>query len=64
MPLITKIIDRVTRSEYFSKIDFKDAYYRLRIRVGDKWKTAFYMRYRHYKFLVVSIGLTNALAMF
>jgi hypothetical protein len=34
--LITEIIDRVTGANYFSKIDLKDTYYRLRIKEGDK----------------------------
>ena len=58
--LITEIMDRVTRAKYFSKIDLKDVYYRLRIKAGDEWKTAFRTRYRHYEFMVVLIGLTNA----
>ena len=57
-------MDRVSEANYFSKIDLKDAYYRLRIKAGDKWKTAFRTRYRHYEFLVVPIGLTNASATF
>ena len=58
--LITEIIDHVTRAKYFSKIDLKDVYYRLRIKAGNEWKTAFRTCYRHYEFLVVPIGLTNA----
>ena len=64
LPLITEIIDRVTRATYFSKIDLKDAYYWIHIRVGDEWKTAFRTRYSHYEFLVVPFSLTNALAIF
>jgi hypothetical protein len=64
LPLITKIIDRVTRATYLSKINLKDAYHKIHIKVGDEWKTAFRTRYRHYEFLVVSFGLTNALATF
>jgi hypothetical protein len=64
LPLITEIMDQVTRANYFSKIDLKDAYYRLRIKAGDEWKTAFRTRYGHYEFLVVPISLTNALATF
>jgi hypothetical protein len=36
LPLISKIINRVQGACYFSKIDLKDTYYRLRIKVGDK----------------------------
>ena len=53
-------MDRVIRAKYFSKIDLKDVYYRLRIKVGDEWKTAFCTHYRYYEFLIVLIGLTNA----
>ena len=64
LPLITEIMDRVSGANYFSKIDLKDAYYRLRIKAGDEWKTAFRTRYGHYEFLVVPMGLTNAPATF
>jgi hypothetical protein len=50
LPLISEIIDRVQRAYYFSKIDLKDAYYRLRIKVGHEWKTAFRTRYNYYEF--------------
>jgi hypothetical protein len=36
LPLISKIINRVQGAYYFSKIDLKDVYYRLRIKVGDE----------------------------
>ena len=64
LPLITEIMDRVTGAQYFSKIDLKDAYYRLRIKAGDEWKTAFRTRYGHYEFMVIPMGLTNAPATF
>ena len=34
--LITEIIDYITKANYFSKIDLKDAYYCLRIKAGDE----------------------------
>ena len=46
----------------FTKIDVKNAYYRLRIGESDEWKTAFRTRYGHFKYLVMPFGLTNALA--
>jgi hypothetical protein len=36
LPLITEIINRVLRARYFSKVDLKDAYYRLRIKVRNE----------------------------
>ena len=36
LPLITEIIDRVSGAQYFSKVDLKDVYYRLRIKAGDE----------------------------
>jgi hypothetical protein len=36
LSLISKIINQVQGACYFSKIDLKDAYYCLRIKVGDK----------------------------
>lgn len=64
LPLMGEILDRVNGAKVFSKIDLKDAYYRIRIRPGDEWKTAFRTRYGHYEYLVMLFGLTNAPAAF
>ena len=36
LPLITEILDRIQGAQYFSKIDIKDAYYRIAIAEGDE----------------------------
>ncbi|KAL2104482.1 hypothetical protein VUR80DRAFT_423 [Thermomyces stellatus] len=64
LPLITEILDRTQGSYYFSKIDIKDAYYRIRIAEGDEWKTAFRTRYGLFEYTVMPFGLTNAPATF
>jgi hypothetical protein len=58
--LISEILDRITGAKFFSKIDVKDAYYRIRIKEDDEWKTVFRTRYGYYKYLVMPFGLINA----
>ena len=64
LPLIDEILDRLSGAQVFTKVDVKNAYYRLRIREGDEWKTAFRTRYGLFEYLVMPFGLTNAPASF
>jgi hypothetical protein len=46
------------------KLDITDAYNHIQIAEGEEWKTAFRTKFRHFKYLVMLFGLTNALASF
>jgi hypothetical protein len=64
LPLIAETLDRLSGTQVFSALDLKDAYYRIPIKHGDEWKTAFRTRYSHFEYMVMPFGLTNALATF
>jgi hypothetical protein len=48
----------------FYKIDLRSRYYQIMIHSKDISKTTFSTRYNLYEYLVLSFGLTNALAHF
>ena len=64
LPLINETLDRLQGAQFFTTLDLKDAYHRIRIRAGDEWKTAFRTRYGHFEYNVMPFGLTNAPATF
>jgi hypothetical protein len=64
LPLIHEIQDQIQGAKWFTKLDITDAYNHIQIAEGEEWKTAFRTKYRHYKYLVMLFGLTNAPASF
>jgi hypothetical protein len=62
LPRIEDLFDQMRGAKVFLKIDLISSYHQLKIQTKDIPKTTFTTRYGLYEFLVMSFGLTNALA--
>ena len=62
--LITKTLNRLCEFKYFIKLNFKNVYYRIKIKTDDEWKTTFRIRYDHFEYQIMLFELINASAIF
>jgi RNase H-like domain found in reverse transcriptase/Reverse transcriptase (RNA-dependent DNA polymerase)/Integrase zinc binding domain/Chromo (CHRromatin Organisation MOdifier) domain/Integrase core domain len=60
LPLINEMLDRFAGAMFFTKLDMREGYHRLRMAKGEEWKTAFRCRYGLYEYRVMPFGLCNA----
>jgi hypothetical protein len=58
------LFNQLVGAKVFSKVDLHSGYHQIKIRPEDVPKTAFSTRYGLYEYLVMSFGLTIALAHF
>jgi hypothetical protein len=64
IPLIDNIVEQLSGAKIFIKLDLKSAYNRVRIKRGDKLKTAWRSCYGRFEYAVMPFDLVNVPAIF
>jgi hypothetical protein len=59
LPLINKTLARISQAKIFTKLNIRQAFYRIQIDPSSKDLTIFYTQYGVYKYKVLLFGLTN-----
>ncbi|KAF8747922.1 hypothetical protein RHS01_11178 [Rhizoctonia solani] len=64
LPCPDDLMAQLRGAKVFTKLDLHWGYNNVRVKEGNKWKTAFHTKYGLYESLVMTFGLTNAPAAF
>jgi hypothetical protein len=59
LPLIDEMLERLSRAKYFTKLNIRQAFHKIRIHPDSEDLTTFRTRYGSYKYRVLHFDLTN-----
>jgi len=56
--------DELKKVKWFMSLDLKKVYYCVYIKKSKEWKMTFWIRYKHYKYIIISFKLKNTSVIF
>ena len=62
--LISEILNQLNDVKIFIKLDLKNVYHCICIKMNNEWKMMFYMHYDHFKYLIMLFKFINTFIIF
>jgi hypothetical protein len=64
LSIMEETLNRLNEAAIYTKFDFKNIYYKIRIRKRDEWKTIFKIKYNYFEYKIILFNFVNAPVIF